>query len=157
MKTVYTRGFTLIELLVVIAIIGILAGIVLAALGNTRQKGADAGIQGNLDTIRTEMEIYASNNGNSYLNACTADGTISNALTAAKNNAGATSINTNYTVTGGTGLVTCHVPTTASAATSWAVESPLKSNSAQFWCVDSNGYAGTTTNSTLAASDTTCN
>jgi prepilin-type N-terminal cleavage/methylation domain-containing protein len=149
----YKRGFTLIELLVVIAIIGILAGIVLAALGNTRQKGADAGIQGNLDTIRTEMEIYASNNNNSYLNACTADTTIANALNGAKNNAGVAGLNTTLATAGTSATtVTCH-----SSATGWGAESPLKSNSAQNWCVDSTGFAGTTTGTTLAANDTACN
>src|SRR3989344_5729854 len=60
------RGFTLIELLVVIAIIGILSSIVLVSLGNARSKGIDAGVQGNLNTIRTQAEIYASDHQNSY-------------------------------------------------------------------------------------------
>ncbi len=144
----YKRGFTLIELLVVIAIIGILAGIVLAALGNTRQKGADAGVQGNLDSIRTQAEVFASSNGNSYAGVC-ADTTVSNALTAAKNTSGAASINSTYGTTGAANTVTCH-----ENGTSWGVEAPLKT--AGFWCVDSTGFAGTTTTFSLAASDAAC-
>jgi Tfp pilus assembly major pilin PilA len=136
---------------VVIAIIGILAGIVLAALGNTRQKGADAGVQGNLDTIRTEAEVFASNNGNSYSNVCTGDSTITAALASARNTTGVTAaVNTAYGTTGAASTVTCH-----SSATGWGVEAPLKSISA-FWCVDSTGFAGTTTTFSLAASDVAC-
>src|SRR3989338_3722943 len=72
MKTVNFRGFTLIELLVVIAIIGILATIVIVPLGRAGSKGTDAGIQGNLNGIRTQAEIYYGNqNPNTYgVQAC---------------------------------------------------------------------------------------
>jgi prepilin-type N-terminal cleavage/methylation domain-containing protein len=140
-----SRGFTLIELLVVIAIIGILAGIVLAALGNTRQQGADAGIKGNLDTIRTQAEVYASGNGNSYGSQSTttaasgsscgstgmfADPTIAAATKAAAGNG------TSGTIAGATGVVAC-----GSGSGWWTVAAILKTDSSQTWCVDSTGQA----------------
>ncbi|HEY4522763.1 MAG TPA: type II secretion system protein [Candidatus Paceibacterota bacterium] len=65
MDTLETRGFTLIELLVVIAIIGLLSSIVLASLGTARGKAADAKRLGDMQSIRTALELYYTTN-NAY-------------------------------------------------------------------------------------------
>ena len=56
-------GFTLIELLVVIAILGILAGVVVFAVGNTTDNAGVKACQVEKRTVKTAIEAYKGNEG----------------------------------------------------------------------------------------------
>jgi prepilin-type N-terminal cleavage/methylation domain-containing protein/prepilin-type processing-associated H-X9-DG protein len=60
------HGFTLIELLVVIAIIAILAALLLPALTRARDKGRQTLCLGNLKQCGAALQMYASDNDNTY-------------------------------------------------------------------------------------------
>ena len=57
-------GFTLVELLVVIAIIGILAGVVTVAVSPARARGRDARRIGDMQAVRSAIELYRDVNAN---------------------------------------------------------------------------------------------
>lgn len=57
------RGFTFIEILVVITIIGILIGLSAVAYSSVRKSGRDARRRGDLEQIRSALEIYRADCG----------------------------------------------------------------------------------------------
>ena len=57
------EGFTLIELLIVIVILGILAAIVVFAVGNSTNQAKTSACQADKKTVETALEAYKANVG----------------------------------------------------------------------------------------------
>ncbi|HUY62404.1 MAG TPA: type II secretion system protein [Candidatus Paceibacterota bacterium] len=151
------RGFTLIELLVVIAIIGILSAVVLASLNTARQKGNDAAVESDLNTVRTQAEIYYGDNSNSF-------GTLTWSTGAACTTAAASMFSDPVILQAmksayadnGQGNIAC---ATGSAGQSFIVAAALTAAANTWWCTDSTGASKleSGTNGTFPASAiTTC-
>jgi prepilin-type N-terminal cleavage/methylation domain-containing protein len=56
------KGFTLLELLIIIAIIGVLAAIILAALGDTKLKARNSAMNSTIISYVNALELYRSQN-----------------------------------------------------------------------------------------------
>jgi prepilin-type N-terminal cleavage/methylation domain-containing protein len=142
-------GFTLIELLVVIAIIGILSSVVLASLVVARYKSVDAQIKSNLHTLQTQIELYYDNNGNSYGSA------VGQQSSPATTISGSNAFNNDPQIKNAlSGAISAGGPSCWSigqSGASYMVAIPLKADSANWWCLDSNGRAKTVPASTFSS------
>ena len=118
-KQIARRGFTLIELLVVIAIIGILASVVLASLNTARDKGTDAAIKSDINSMRAQAAIVYDNAGD-YAAVC-ADAKVSAAVSAVN-------------------VLSVGAADCADDVAGWAIEAALKKGGV--YCVDATGSAG---------------
>lgn len=150
MKNRFSRGFTLIELLVVIAIIGILSAVVLASLSTARNKGKDASAMESMESIRASAEICYNGGANCGSNTY---GTAGGAGTAGYTTAGATAgtptgVCTDADVVKLLKATAAQTGTTAFCSVGLSGASYVANvvlNGGSTFCIDSNGFAGSTT------------
>ncbi len=62
-KNILEQGFTLVELLIVVVILGILAGIVVFAVGNLTESAGVNGCDTEATTVETAAEAYKADTG----------------------------------------------------------------------------------------------
>ncbi len=119
------KGFTLIELLVIVAIVSLLSSIILASLKTSRDRGANAAIKSNINTIRTQSEIVYDETG-SYATLFAPGSPALNAFNAAESISGEVTPRGLYQPTPDT----------------WIVQIKLRSgDGGGVWCTDNTGVA----------------
>lgn len=144
------HGFTLIELLVVIAIIGVLSAVVLGSLNTARNKARDSTVKSNIDSVRTQAQIYLGDNNSYGVNLldesdCHATDNLFSDTTITAQVQAAEAAN------GPTAVVTCNV---AADGAAFAVSAELMGTPGTYYCVDSTGV-GKTSNTALGT-NTAC-
>ncbi len=140
------RGFTLLEILVVIAIIGIMSGIILTIVNDSRTRAKDARIKTELKSMKTVLELGF--NGSRYLDLTSyvsgATGpAIQGALVAAPGGPNYVDLNKIRSdiknQVGPNNAVYFVVSKNSSGVTAYALYSQLASNAKLYYCVDSAG------------------
>jgi prepilin-type N-terminal cleavage/methylation domain-containing protein len=120
------KGFTLIELLVVIAIIGILAGIIVVAMGGAQKSANDAKLKATMSQVRSAAELYKINvKGGLNYNGVGSDADVTRLITEIGKLSSGAAISLNED---------------APVDTKWCLLATL-SNGTTKYCVDSNGYS----------------
>lgn len=153
------KGFTLIELLIVIAIIGILSLVVLGFLGAAKSSGNDAAIISQMNSMRSQAEVYYNTTGQGSYSTVTAGPTLCFSPSLVNSVFGAASSNTGsvrnlvMAIYANQGGVTGSGMSCAVSPTAWMVIARLPSggtNGNISWCVDSAGHGVATSGITAS-------